>query len=296
MNVFLIGATGYIGGAVDEALRARGHAVTAAARSELAKMTLHARGTTFVQADAAQPQSLMAAVADAEAVVYATSVTDADSWRVDSGAVRAIVKALAGTEKTFVYTSTALVYGSTGAEAVTEDAQPVPPSIATRRVDFERYVLSAVRFGVRAFVVRPGFVYGGGGGTPTMFATSARERRAATIVGDGENRWATVGVRDLGLLYALVCERGRPGHIYNATDGSTFTMREIAEAASRGAGAGGATVSVSPQMLGPFGEALTLDQNVSSERAHRELGWLPSSTTIVDELEFGTYHRTAVAS
>jgi len=94
----------------------------------------------------------------------------------------------------------------------------------------------------------------------------------------------------------LVAERGKPGAAYNAVDDSAFTMREIAEAASRGAGAGGAITTVSPGILGPFGRVAMLDQRVSNARAKRDLGWAPNAQPIVDELEYGSYPIALIAS
>lgn len=295
MNVLIIGATGYIGTAVDEALVARGHRTVGTARSEAARRKLEARGTAIVQADAAKPNTLVAAVRAADAVVYTVNVTDADSWSVDVNALRAIRKGLAGTEKTFVYVSGAWIYGSTGDTPATETAVANPPTLVTRRIECERGTYEMNKLGVRALVVRPGIVYGRGGGIPTMFVASARERGASTIVGDGNNRWATVGIDDLGRLIALAVENGRPGRAYNAVNDDRFTVREIAEAASRGAGAGGATTIVPPEIMGQLGECLALDQVVSGERAMSDLGWTPTSASIVHDLENGSYPNALIA-
>ena len=85
---------------------------------------------------------------------------------------------------------------------------------------------------------------------------------------------------------------GRPGRAYNAVNDDTFTVREIAEAASRGAGAGGATANVPADILGPFGECLALDQRISAERAKADLGWVPRSPSLIEELESGSYPST----
>jgi nucleoside-diphosphate-sugar epimerase len=143
--------------------------------------------------------------------------------------------------------------------------------------------------------VRPGIVYGDGGGIPAMFVHSARARSASTIVGEGRNHWAAIGREDLGRLVSLVIERGKPGQAYNAVDDYAYTVREIAESASRGAGAHGRTAIVDADILGPFGDCLALDQRVSALRAKRELGWSPSPTSIVDELERGSYLAAQIA-
>jgi nucleoside-diphosphate-sugar epimerase len=289
MNVLIIGATGYIGTAVDEALTARGHTTVGTARSETAKAKLQARGTNVVMADAAKPASLVAPLRDADAVVYAVNVTDADPWAVDTGALKAIRKGLAGTEKTFIFISGAWVYGATGTAPASEDAPLNPPTLMTRRIEFERATVEMTKLGVRALVVRPGIVYGNGAGIPAMFVQSARERGAATIVGDGSNHWSTIAVSDLGEMIALAVEYGRPGRAYNATSDDHFTVAEIAAAASRGAGKGGETTTVPHDIMGQFGECLALNQVISSERAKNDLGWRPSAPSIVDELESGSY-------
>jgi nucleoside-diphosphate-sugar epimerase len=289
MNVLIVGATGYVGSAVDEALSANGHRTFGVARSEPAQERLKARGTGIVPADAAKPNTLAKAVQDFDAVVYAVNVTDADPFTVDSQALRAIRKGLGGTEKTFVYVSNAWIYGASGPEAATETGPVNPPSFVGRRLELERATLEMTRLGVRALIVRGGIAYGKSAGIPAMFVQSARERGAATIVGDGNNRWATVGVEDLGRCIARAVEAGLPGRAYNATNDDRFTVREIAEAGSRGAGAGGATSFVPADVMGQLGECLALDQFVSSERAKEVLGWSATGPSILQELEFGSY-------
>jgi nucleoside-diphosphate-sugar epimerase len=289
MNVLIFGATGYIGTAVDEALTARGHKTIGVARSDAAKAKLQARGTNVVYGDASKPNTLAGPLKSADAVVYAVNVTDADPWSVDTGALKAIRKALAGTEKTFVYVSGAWIYGSTGDRAATEDSQLNPPTLMVRRVEFERATLEMTKLGIRAFCVRPGIVYGRGAGMPSMFVQSARERGAATIVGEGKNRWPTIEVGDLGDLIALSVEYGRPGRAYNAANDDHFIVEEIAKAASRGAGKDGSVTTVPYDMMGQLGECLALDQIISSDRAKVDLGWRPRGASIVEELERGSY-------
>jgi nucleoside-diphosphate-sugar epimerase len=289
MNVLIIGATGYLGSAIDEALKARGHRTSGVARSESARRKLMARGTNVVEADAAKPQTLVAPVRDADAVVYAANITDADNWSVGANALRAIRKGLAGTEKTFVYISGAWVYGDTGSEPASENAPLNPPPFVLRRLEHEQLTMEMTKVGIRALVVRPGIVYGRGQGVPTMFVQSARERGAATIVGDGSNHWATINIADLGSMVALAVERGLPGRAYNAVNDDRPEVRKIAEAASRGAGTGGATTMVPQELMGLFGDCLALDQVISSERAREDLRWFPVASTIVEELERGSY-------
>jgi nucleoside-diphosphate-sugar epimerase len=296
MNVLIIGATGYLGTAVDEALAARGHRVSGVARSDAAKAKLEARGTIAVSADASKPNTIQEAAGDHDAVVYVALVTDADPWTVDSNALKAVRKALAGSEKTFVYMSGAWVYGNTGDEPAAEDSVLSPPSLMVRRVEMERAMIDMTNVGIRAIVLRPGIVYGRGAGIPAMLVQSARENGRDNIVGDGKNRWATIEAGDLGTLAALALESGRPGRAYNAVGDDHFTVQAIAEAASRGAGKGGATNTVPADMLGGFGECLALDQVVSAARAKSDLGWAPAGPSILEDLERGSYAGATLSS
>ncbi len=289
MNVLLIGATGYVGTAIDEALTARGHRIIGLARSDAARATLEARGTSAIPGDLARPATLAGPARAADAVVYAARIADPDGGPLELKAIKAIGKALAGTEKTFLLLSDAWIYGSTDGEIVAEDAPLRPPPLMDRLFELERASLDLSRIGIRALNVRPGIIYGRGKGTAGMFRESARERGAATLVGEGDNRWATIDIEDLGEFIALALERGRPGRAYNAVNDDAFSMREIAEAASRGAGAGGATTSIPAEIMGQWGACLTLDQRVSAERARADLGWLPRRPSIVHELEYGSY-------
>jgi nucleoside-diphosphate-sugar epimerase len=300
VNVLLIGATGYIGTGIDEALRARGHRTIGVARSDAAKAKLAARGTASVDANLANPRSVVAAAHDADAVIFAAQVTDDDTFRVESGALGALAKALEGTGKPFVYCSGCWIYGETGS-AVADESFPLnPPELVARRPQLEQLVLESGSRGARAAVVRPGLVYGRGAGVPAMLVESARERKAATIVGSGENHWAVIEVGDLGQLFALALEKAPNGSIYNATDESAYTVRELAEAASRGAGAGGATFVMPREtaisVLGEFGEALMLDQRLTSQKARKELGWEPKAPSILEDLERGSYTAATVVS
>lgn len=69
MKIFLSGATGYIGGAVAERLRAAGHTVVGLARSEQAAATLEARGIIPHRGDLTDPDSLYAAAREADGVI-----------------------------------------------------------------------------------------------------------------------------------------------------------------------------------------------------------------------------------
>jgi nucleoside-diphosphate-sugar epimerase len=161
------------------------------------------------------------------------------------------------------------------------------------RLGVEQSVLDAARKGVRAIVIRPAIVYGRGRGIPADFVQSARETGEARYVGEGQNRWPMVPVQDLATLYLLALDKAAAGTLLHAADGSTFHVRELAEAASFGAGAGGRIepwpLEEARKTLGAYADALALDQLVSAEKARIMLGWKPQAVSVVEDLRRGSY-------
>ena len=290
MIIFLTGATGYIGGAVAGALQQAGHSVIGLARSDEAAGQLHLRGIATHRGDLADPASLRDAAAAADGVIHTGTTNEGD---LDAASVRAMLHAIAGSHKPFLYTSGIWVLGDTKGRVADETWPACPATVVAWRPAAEQTVLDAARQGVRTSVLRPAVVYGRGGGIAAGFAKSAREDGAARYVGHGENRWPAIDVDDLADLYIRTLEQAPPGTLLHASDGSAHRVKEIAEAASIGAGADGRTESwpleEARKMLGALADALALDQQVSSQKARSLLGWQPRAAGLLDDLRQGSY-------
>jgi len=295
MDVFLTGAGGYIGSAVAEALQKAGHKVTGLARTPEKAKLLEARGIRACTGDLLKPETISAAARAADGVIHTANTNDASSAQVDLAAVRAILTAMEGSGKPFVYTSGVWVLGSTG-DKVADEGTPVNPTpLVSLRPAIEQEVLAYKDRGVRTIVIRPALVYGRGGSGPAMFTKSARETGAARYIGDGQNRWPFVDVDDLAQIYVLALEKAVPGSLYNAVHGPSYRVRDVAEAASIGAGAKGKTqawpLEEARKTMGPFADALVLDQLISGEKAKNELGWSPRAASVLDDLKTGSYAK-----
>lgn len=293
MEVFLTGATGYIGGVVAEYLVRAGHTVAGLARSDEAARRLEAMNVRAVRGDMRDAASVAAATREAGGVIHTATTNGPDMPQADRAAVEAINGALEGTGKPFVYTSGIWVVGNTGEQVADEETPLDPAPLVAWRPAVEQLALDASRRGVRSIVIRPGMVYGRGGGTVGWMMQAAREHGALRYVGTGENRWPLVHVDDLADLYVRAFESAPPATLLFAAHGPSLRVREIAEAASRAAGLGGRVeswpVEEARQSLGPFADALTLDQQVSGERARRLLGWSPAAPSLLEELATGSY-------
>jgi nucleoside-diphosphate-sugar epimerase len=290
MKVFLTGATGYIGSAVAERLRAAGHEVSALARSDAAAAKLAATGIRGVPGDFSDPRSITGAAREADGVISLATTYDP---AIDGPAIDAILEALSGSNKPFIYTSGIWSHGDTGGKVVDETSPPRPAQIVSWRQAVEDRVLQASGRGVRSIVIRPAIVYGRGGGIPAGFVESAHKEGAARYVGTGENRWPFVHVDDLAELYFLALEKAPPGTLLLGVSGPAFRVAEVAAAASRGAGAGGKTAAWPLEQargkLGPSADALVLDQQASGKKAENLLGWRPFRPSVLEDLEHGSY-------
>lgn len=295
MEVFLTGATGYIGSAVAEALQKAGHKVTGLARTPEKAKQLEARGIRAVLGDLLKPETIAAPAHAAEGVIHTANTNDARAAQADAAVVRAILDALQGASKPFVYTSGVWVLGSTGEKPADELSPVNPASLVAHRPGVEQEVLRAKERGVRSVVIRPALVYGRGGSIPKMIVQSARDTGAAQYVGDGQNRWPFVDVDDLAQLYVLALEKAPAGSLYNGSHGPSYRVREVAEAASIGGGAKGKThatpLEEARKTMGAFADALVLDQQVSGEKAKKELKWSPRAGSVLDDLKNGSYTR-----
>ncbi|HEV8038400.1 MAG TPA: NAD(P)H-binding protein, partial [Bryobacteraceae bacterium] len=161
LNVFLTGATGYIGGAVADALLRAGHKVTGLARSPEATHRLRAKGITAFDGDLNWPANLAKAAAQSDGVIHAGTTNDG---AIDQTAVRAMLDALRASSKPLLYTSGIWVLGDTGGRIADETWPVNPTALVAWRPKAEQVILEASSTGVRSIVIRPGIVYGRGGG------------------------------------------------------------------------------------------------------------------------------------
>jgi nucleoside-diphosphate-sugar epimerase len=281
MRVFITGASGYVGQAVVQGLVAEGHDVEALVREGADASVVSDIGAEPRRGHLGELDLLRAAGDRADAVIH-LAPSDPD---MDLAASTALQKRLG--DGPFVFTGGAWVYGDTDG-VVDEDAPLAPPPIVAWRVANTRAIMSAADQGGRPVLIMPGAVYGDNAGIITAAMIGpARSQGYASYVADGRNHMALVHRRDLARLYVLAL--GAPaGSRYLGVGESDVTMRHVAEAASRAAGAGGATRSLSldeaQQVWGPLADALALDQQFTARHAREDLGWVSREAGILEYL------------
>jgi nucleoside-diphosphate-sugar epimerase len=283
MRIFLTGATGYIGSAVLDALVKAGHEVSALVRTAAAASRVAARGARPVTGDLSAPDGWLQAAAGHDAYVHAAFEPSPRGPQIEQDAVEALLGVARGSRgAAFLYTSGIWVLGNTR-EPAAEDAPLNPTPLVAWRPAVEQRVLAAGADGLRAIVVRPGIVYGGARGIVSDLLKDA-DNGLMRVIGTGENHWPVVYDRDLADLYVRLIEHPEAAGIYHANDESDQTVNDIV-------GAIAAHAPSRPEIrhmplaeararLGPYADALALDQIVRSPRA-RALGWAPSLGALV---------------
>lgn len=297
MRVFLTGATGYIGSTVAEKLTAKGHVVLGLARNERAEARLRERGIEPLRGDLTDTESLRRGAHEADAVVHTAFGHDFENFdrmvQNDRDATSAFVAEMANTDKPLVATSAPAFLGDTGAAEADESYPVDESSYFASRAEAEQDILRANERGVRAVALRlPFYVYGRAGSTflPVLIPT-AKRAGVAYYVGDGEQRVSTTHVEDAADLYVSALENERARGLYNVA-AESVTNKQIAEAIARLVGVEARCISVeeAQEQFGALAGFLAINNQLSADKARRELDWRPrASISILEDIEHGSY-------
>jgi nucleoside-diphosphate-sugar epimerase len=307
LELFMTGGTGYIGQAVARKAVSLGHRVTALVRQDrsAAARALADLGVKLHVGDLREPKSFAATAGAADGVVHTASTNDASAGAADEAAVVAMLSHLQP-GAAFVYTSGTWVYGNTAGEPATEASALNPTPLVAWRPAVEQQVqaLAASR-SIAAVILRPAMVHGYGGGIFGMLAGMARQTGSVKIVGDGRNRWPAVHVDDLATAYLSAVEQaatgaGRvTGQIFNVVAEDAVAVAEMGEAIRASVGAD--RVELWPlddarKSLGPFADALALDQAASGQHARQVLAWKPHGPGLIADLSAPEHFQPATGA
>jgi len=286
MNIFLTGATGYIGSTLTDKLLAAGHTLSGLARSDTSAATLKAKGVQVVQGSLTDRDLLTAQAKAADVVIHlAVDYFNPEGGEWDAAATQALVDGLSGSAKTLIYTSTTLVYGNTGTQPARETTPLTDKSAQPWKVTSEQITQSAT--GLRTVIIRPGFVYGER--LPQLvgwFVGAGLQRGSVPFVGEGTNAWAAIHVDDLAELYIAALAQAAAGSVFNGVSGEHFTMRELAETIGEvlGLPASSMPAEEAAAQLGPFAYHLVDEMRVDGTWTQQQLDWQPKQLGFLDKI------------
>ena len=298
MKVFLTGATGFVGSVVAEKLLGKGHEVSGLARNEAAVLKLNEKGITALCGDLSDVEVLKRGAGEADAVIHTAfshNFSDYnDAVKLDRAVIAAFAEALARTNKPFIVTSSSAILGNTLGNVADEDYPFNQNSLRLLRGEAERDVLQLPQIGIRSIVLRlPLFVYGRGGSSFVPFMIEqAKKAGAANYAESGAEIVSAVHVEDVADLYASALETSTAKGLYNVA-AENVSLKELNEAIARLLDIEAKSISLEQarKQFGAMFDFLSINNQLSSDKARRELSWKPSAASILDDIENGSYRN-----
>jgi nucleoside-diphosphate-sugar epimerase len=300
MQIFVTGASGWIGSAVVPELLEAGHTVVGLARSDDAAAALTAAGAQVRRGSLDDLESLRAGAENSDGVIHLAFKHDfsdyAGSGRTERAAIETLGDALEGSDRPLLFASgVAMIVPG---RVLTERDTVVASGPDSPRGGSEELALGYTERGVRVVSLRfAPTVHGDGDhGFVSTLVGIARERGASGYVGDGSNRWPAVHRLDAAHLVRLALDQAPAGSIVHAVGEEGVPAREIAGVIGRALDV--PVVSVAPEdaseHFGWVGAFFGVDIPASSALTQERLGWTPTHPGLVEDLEAGHYFRVAL--
>jgi nucleoside-diphosphate-sugar epimerase len=266
-------------------------------RSDSSAQAVEAAGAQVHRGDLEDLASLRAGAQTADGVIHLAFNHDFTDYsgaaETDRRAIDALGEVLVGSDRPFVVTSG--LAGFALGRTMTEDdaASPDSPRFS------ELAALAFASRGVRVSVLRlPPSVHGEGdhGFVPRLIDI-AREKGVSAYPGDGSNRWPAVHRFDAARLFRLALESAPAGARLHAICDEGVPVRDIAGTIGRHLSL--PVTAIAPETaadhFGWLGVFFSLDVPASSALTRERLGWRPTQTGLLDDLEEGHYFHDRAA-
>ena len=237
MKVLVTGATGFIGGNLVRALKARGYDVRALVRDQSSTLTLENTGVEVVPGDVRDPESVARALEGCQAVFHCAalytfwSLEPREVYQVNvEGTKTVFEEALKSGVEGVVYTSTVSTIGIPKKGVGTEEMEPSPRDLIGHykrsKYQGEKEALRAASKGLPVVVVNPTAPVGPWDVKPTPtggIVLDFLRGRIPAYVNTGMNM---VDVEDVATGHILALEKGQPGQRY-ILGNRNMTLKEL---------------------------------------------------------------------
>ncbi|MGA2384389.1 MAG: NAD-dependent epimerase/dehydratase family protein [Gemmatimonadales bacterium] len=252
MKVFVTGGTGLVGRHVIAALRRRGDAVRALARSDAAGADLRALGAEPVPGNLLDGRGLGEAIAGSDAVVHAAAILLSgatwDAWHAANVVgTETVARTAARAGARMVYLSSVAVYGRRetydgGPGSVDEDFGLDRPSYlgdfyarSKREAELALWRV-AEETGLKAVALRPCVIYGEGDRNFAPRIARLLRRGLAPLIGPGENPLSVVYAGNVAAAVLAALDCGDVTGSFNVTNDGAVTQRQFLERFAAGLG------------------------------------------------------------
>jgi UDP-glucose 4-epimerase len=274
MKLLVTGATGKVGSRLAKRLAQRNDQVRALVRDRGRAADLCEHRIELVQGDLLDADSLTAAVRGVDIVIHCAAffrgATAEQAHAVNDIGTQHLARAAhAASVKRFVFTSTGLVYGSTGGRLASEDDDCAPSAAyPVSKLAAERFLLAVEGLDVR--VLRLPFVYGDGDPHIAEAAQMMRCRSPIQRISLGHHA-------DVAQAVALLLDAPSPTHrIYNVVDDEAPDLATLL-----------ASVSAPPPDGSNVEAGRASDALLDGRRIREELGFKPKYPRLADAIAAG---------
>lgn len=237
MKALVTGASGFIGGAVAQALLRRGAEVRVLLRAGTAPNLVQPFEVEVARGDLRDAQAVRAAVGGCDAVfhaaaLYSFSAPASEVLAANVGGTRNVIDAVRAEGSRLVYTSSIATVGAMHDGVLPDERSmpdgPPPGPYKRSKREAEALVRQEAERGLDAVIVNPTFPVGARDVKPTPTGTVIRdflEGRMPAYVDTGMN---VIDVEDVAEGELLAFDRGRRGERY-ILGHANLTMREFLE-------------------------------------------------------------------
>ncbi|MGG0177727.1 SDR family oxidoreductase [Gottfriedia acidiceleris] len=275
MRIFVTGATGYVGTAVVQELINAEHKVIGLTRSDSSAEKLREVGAEVHLGNLNELESIYNGTKAADGVIHLAFNNDfsdfANSLKTDLNVIETIGRALEGTGKPFV--TTAHYNGTASDNAVIELGQR----------------------GVRTSIVSlaPSVHGPGDKGFVPALINIAREKGFSAYIDEGSNRWTAIHRLDAAKLYRLALEKAPAASYLDGVADEAVPFHDIASVIGKHLNL--PIVSIPKEKafehFGFLGMIASQDIPRSSEKTQELLGWRPTQSSLISNLEMGHYFK-----
>jgi nucleoside-diphosphate-sugar epimerase len=301
LTVLVTGATGYIGGAILNGLRAAGIDVLAGVRATAALPT---GATVLLTGDLAEPGLKLPPM---EAVIHAAGLghrrgVPTATWRranVDAAVNLARAAREAGAKR-FIFISTAHIHGRVHAGMVTDTTPPNPmDAYAESKLQAEHDVAAA--FGPGLCLIRPVAVIGPGCPGNIQLLLKLLARGIPLPVGALQNRRSFIARDDLAEIVRAVLQAPVMPESVLAAHWETISTPGLVRALAQGLETAARVPACPPHILAAAAAVLgrsAMWQSLSGDfvanpAAARALGWQPAASLVESFQATARYYNTA---
>lgn len=238
-TVFITGSTGRLGRPIVQELLMHGYAVRALAEKKSFLMDMPSGIVPYI-GDISDRKVLKEASEGADIVIHlAAIVSEYKAYtpklmEVNVKGTENVIDACIGNGVgRLIFASSIDVYGNKRADVLTEESAPKPTDkYGLSKMLAEEKILEH-RKEISPTIFRMAAIYGPGFESAYFKVFRAIKEGKAAIIGDGTNHIALLHARDCVHAFMLGIENEKAaGNIYNVSDGTVYTLRQLFDMAS----------------------------------------------------------------